>query len=196
VIARRHFCLSALGILGRAQNGGGGVRADLSTWESVGSGSWTAEDNEVLGRSNKQRPGRGYLFTRQEFTDFRLTLSFWISIGGSSCIFFREPKRRWGSAEVPACSYAVQISYKDRESPTGSLANLQKARKVVGAEEQWNDMEIVCRGPEVRAQIAGQSVNRFNQVKVQAGVIGFALPETAADGFIVRFRDVVVVPIS
>ena len=69
-------------------------------------------------------------------------------------------------------------------------SNAQKAMKIAGGEEQWNELEIIWRGPEVRMTIAGQSVNRFNQLRVQPGVIGFESPEKAPEGFTVRFRDV------
>jgi hypothetical protein len=131
-----------------------------------------------------------------------MTLSFWISSGGSSCVLFREPKRRWGAVgedfpgEGSNCGYALGINYRDRDYPTGSLCKVQKARKVVGKEEEWNDLEILCRGTEVRAMIGGQTVTRFNQLRAQPGVIGFESPETAPDGFEVRFRDVVITPLA
>lgn len=185
---------------GKAQNRTGPYRPDYSAWQSVGSGSWTDEDGVVSGRLDKNRPGAGYLLTREEFKDFRFNLLFWISTGGSSAIYVREPRRKWGNSgdDRPGCGencgYEVKIDYHNSENPTGTISNVQKPRKVSGAEEQWNEMEIICRGSEIRMSIAGQNVNRFNRLRAQAGVIGFKIPDTAPDGFIVRFRDVVISP--
>jgi len=198
---RRYFFLGALAAVTRAQRAGS-YRPDLSMWRSVGSGLWAAEDGEIIGRCGKSKPGKGYLFTREEFTDFRLQLLFWISAGGSSCVYLREPQRQWGTAGDdrpgygPNCGYAVAINYHDRENPTGALCNLQKPKKVVGSEEEWNEMEIVCRGPEIQMAIGGKNVNRFTQSRVQAGVIGFGVPDKAPEGFEVRFREVVISPVS
>jgi hypothetical protein len=174
------------------------VDADYSGWQSYGLGLWTAEGGDIVGRFNKNKPGAGYLFTREEFTDFRLAVMFQISNGGRSGIYVREPRRKW-SAEGddrpgfgPSAGYEVLIDYQDRDNPPGTISNIQKSKKLAGAEGKWNQLEIVCRGTEIRISIAGQNVNRFNQLRVQPGVIGFAVPGTAPQDFIVRFRDIVV----
>jgi hypothetical protein len=202
VTTRRYFCLGALAFGAHAQRGGGGPRADFSNWQSIGAGAWSSDDNEIIGRCEKGKSGKGYLLTREEFTDFRLNLLFWLSPGGSSGIYFREPKRKWGTpgedwpGQGPNCGYVVGIDYHNRDYPTGSLYNVQHTKKIVGSEEQWTELEIICRGPEVRVTIAGKSINRFNQLRVQPGVIGFELPQKAPDGFMVRFRDVVLSPLA
>jgi hypothetical protein len=171
---------------------------DFSGWQSFGAGSWTAEGSELVGRANKNRPSPGYIFTREVFTDFRLALLFQISSGGRSCIYVREPRRKWGIDGVdrpgsgPAGGYEVLIDYQDHDNPTGTISNVQKSKKLVGAEEKWNELEIICKGPEIRISIAGQNVNRFNQLRVQPGVIGFAVPGMASQDNVVRFRNIVI----
>ena len=170
--------------------------ADFSDWQSVGVGAWTAEGGELVGRFDKKKPGPGYIFTREVFTDFRLALLFHISSGGRSCVYVREPHRKWGIDGVdrpgsgPAGGYGVLIDYQDRDNPTGTIDNIQKSKKLVGAEDKWNEMEIICKGSEIRVSVAGQSVNRFNQLRVQPGVIGFAVPGGALQDFVVRFRNI------
>lgn len=174
------------------------VDSDYSGWQSYGPGLWTAEGGEIVGRFSKSRPGPGYLFTREEFTDFRLAMMFQISNGGRSGIYVREPRRKWSNEGDdrpgfgPVAGYEVLIDYQDRENPTGTINNIKKSRKLAGAEGKWNEIEIVCRGSEIRISIAGQNVNRFNQLRVQPGVIGFEVPGTAPEDFMVRFRDIVV----
>lgn len=167
----------------------------------MGFGSWSEQDTEIIGRCEKDRPGEGFLLLRDEFQDFKLNLSFQIAAGGSSAILFREPRRKWGATGDgrpgygPVCGYKLAIDYHDAENPTGAICDLQKPKKVAGAEGQWNDLEVICRGSEVRVAIAGQRVNRFDQLKAQPGVIGFKLPATAPDGFVIRFQDIVISPV-
>jgi len=172
--------------------------SDFSGWQSFGIGTWTAEGGELVGRSDKNKPGPGYMFTREVFTDFRLSFLFNISSGGRSCIYVREPRRKWGldgenrPGSGPSGGYGVLIDYQNRDNPTGTIDNIQKSKKLIGAEEKWNEMEIICRGSEIRISVAGQSVNRFNQLRVQPGVIGFAVPGSASQDSIVRFRNIVI----
>ena len=84
------------------------------------------------------------------------------------------------------------VNYQDPDNPTGTITNTQKSKKSVGGEEKWNEMEIICRGSEIRVSVAGQNVNRFNQLRVQPGVIGFAVPGTTSRDFVVRFRNFVI----
>jgi len=201
VITRRCLILGGLSVAASAQKAVL-VDADYSGWQSYGLGLWTAQAGEITGQFNKDKPGPGYLFTREEFTDFRLTMIFQVSSGGRSGIYVREPRRRWGidgdnrPGFGSTCGYEVRIDYQDRENPPGTINNVQKSRKSAGAEGQWNEMEIVCRGAEIRISIAGQNVNRFNQLRVQPGVIGFGVPSPASQDFIVRFREIVISSLS
>lgn len=197
MITRRGFILAGLSVAARAQNTEFDD-ADFSGWESVGSGSWNAEGAELVGRSDKNRPGAGYIFTRNVYTDFRMTLLFNISAGGRSGVFVREPHRKWTTegdsrpGRGPTGGFEVLIDYHDRDNPTGTIDNLQKSKRLVGAEAAWNELEIVCKGSEIRISVAGQNVNRCNQLRVQPGVIGFEVPAAAAQNFVVRYRDIVI----
>ena len=167
-------------------------------WQSIGSGIWTAEEGEVIGRFDRNKPGPGYLLTRETFTDFRLTTEFSISRGGTSGIYLREPRRKWSTEgdSRPGCGpdggCEVLINYQDPENPTGTICSLQKAKKLVGAEETWNDLEILCKGASIRVSVAGQVVNRFNQLRVTPGVIGFEIPGKAREDLVVRYRHIVI----
>lgn len=201
MLTRRCFILGGLAVVGQAQKAQVDD-ADFSQWQSVGVGLWSAEGGEIVGRFAKDRPGPGYLFTREVFSDFRLTLLFRISSGGTSGIYVREPRRKWsleGDSRPgfgPDGGYEILVSYQDRDNPTGSINNIQKSKRSVGAEEKWNEMEIVCRGSEIRISVAGQAVNRFSQLRVQPGVIGFGVPATAPQDFTVRYRDVKIMPVA
>ena len=195
MFTRRCFILGGLAVAGQAQKTLVD-EPDFSQWQSFGAGLWAAEGGEIVGRFDKNRPGAGYIFTREVFTDFRLVMLFRISSGGRSGVYVREPRRKWSldgdnrPGFGPDGGYEVLVNYQDRDNPTGSIYNIQKSKKTVGAEEKWNEMEIVCRGSEIRISIANQVVNRFNQLRVQPGVIGFEVPGEASQDFTVRFRDI------
>ncbi len=197
MITRRCFILAGLSVAAKAQKTLFDD-ADFSGWQNVGSGSWNAEGAELVGRCDKNRPGAGYMFTRDVFTDFRMTLLFNVSGGGTSGVFVREPRRKWTTegdgrpGSGPSGGYEILIGYRDRDNPAGTIDHIQKAKKSAGIEGKWNEMEVVCRGSEIRISIAGQNVNRFNQLRVQPGVIGFEVPATGAEDFVVRFRDIVI----
>jgi 3-keto-disaccharide hydrolase len=201
VIRRRQFLLELLAVAANAQHKAEAYRPDPSAWQSVGSGAWTAEDGDIIGHCEKGSHGQGFLLTREEFSDFRLTLSFWISPGGSSAILLREPRRKWGPSgddrpgAGPHCGCQIAIGYQNRDTPTGTIGNV-KPKKIIGAEGQWNDVEIICRGSEVRITIAGQRINRFNEVQNPSGVIGFKIPESTPEGFEVKFQDIAISPVS
>jgi len=201
VLTRRCFILGGLAVAGQAQKALVDD-ADFSQWQSFGAGLWAAEGGEIVGRYDKNRPGPGYLFTREVFTDFRLAMLFRISSGGRSGVYVREPRRKWSlegdnrPGSGPDGGYEVIVNYQDRDNFTGTIYNIQKSRKLVGAEEKWNEMEIVCRGAEIRVSIAGQVVNRFNQLRVQSGVVGFEVPGAGPQDFSVRFRDIQITSVA
>jgi len=155
-----------------------------------------------MGRCDRAEHGDGFLLTRDVYQDFQLTFSFWISAGGSSSILLREPKRPWGSTGAdrpgagPNCGCEISIGYHDHDRPTGTIGNSIKPKKVVGTEGRWNDMEILCKGREVRVSVAGQRINRFDELPVQPGVIVFKIPETAPAGLVVKFQDILISQVS
>jgi len=199
VLTRRGFLFGGLAVAGQAQKMLV-EDADFSQWRSAGAGLWAAEGSELVGRFARSRPGLGYLFTSDEFTDFRLTMLFRISSGGLGGIYLREPRRKWSLQGEdrpgfgPTGGYEVLVNYQDPDNPTGTITNTQKSKKSVGGEEKWNEMEIFCKGAEIRISVAGQIVNRFNQLRIQPGIIGFGVgfgvPGAGPQDFTVRFRDI------
>ncbi len=196
-ITRRCLLLSGLPLIATAQK----VLvddSDFSRWRSFGAAAWTAEGNELVGRFDQKKPGPGYMFTRDVFTDFRLAVVFRVSGAGRTCIYVREPQRKWElegdnrPGGGPEGGYEIVLDYRDHDSPTGTITNVQKPKKVAGAEEKWNEMEIVCKGAEIRVSVAGQGVNRFNQSRVQAGVVGFGVVGPPSNDYLVRFRNIVI----
>ena len=168
---------------------------DFTGWQRAGRGVWTIEDRALVGRYDHDKPGPGYLLTAAEYQDFRLSLEFWVSKGGNSGVFVREPNRTWGHRgdDRPAHGnrrgYEVQVDYNDPKNPTGSIYNLGRATKLAGGEERWNRMEIECLGPRVKVWIDGELVNDFSPAKAQKGVIGLQIHGGKPHHHVIKYRD-------
>jgi hypothetical protein len=161
-------------------------------------GIWTLEDGVITGLSDYSRPGPGYLLTGVEYTDFVLDLDFWVSKGGNSGVFIRQPLRKFSirgderAAQRPTDGHEIQIDYNDPKNYTGSVYNFQKPAKVVGGEDRWNHFTIECVGPRVTVKVDGELVNDYDKVRSPKGAIGFQMHGQKPHDDIVRFRNVVI----
>jgi hypothetical protein len=173
---------------------------DFTGWQHAGRGLWTVEDGAIVGRMDHSKPGPGYLLTRETFLDFRVSFEFWISAGGNSGVYVRESPRQWGfkGDERPAhgesAGHEIQIEYRGKVNPTGSIYNRQAPSKVVGAEERWNRMEIECAGSRLRVFVDGELVNDYGDARRQAGVFGFQVHGGKPHDHVVKFREVYLAP--
>lgn len=162
-------------------------------------GIWTLENGVITGVSDHSRPGPGYLLTDDEYTDFRLELDFWISKGGNSGVYVRQPLRKFSirgderAAQRPDDGHEIQIDYNDPKNYTGAVYNFSRPSRVVGGEERWNRFETECRGSRVTVRINGELVNDFDRVRSPRGAIGFQVHGQKPHGHVVRFRGLSVV---
>jgi hypothetical protein len=174
----------------------------LRGWRRAGRGLWTIEEGCLVGRSDHSRPGPGYLFSEELFQDFDLRLEFWISRGGNSGIYVREPLRQWGTsgddrpAHGESAGYEVQVDYNDPKNPTGSIYNQQSSLTPAGAEERWNRMRIECQGRTIRVSIDERLVTVFNAARQQRGVIGFQIHGQEPHDHVVKYRSILIRPLD
>ncbi len=170
---------------------------DFTGWRHYGYGIWTVEDGAIVAKYDPEKDGPGYLFTTEEFKDFTVELEFWISKGGNSGIFIRQPLREnlgprgdTRPAHSPGDGVEVQIEYNEPPNLTGAIYDLQKPTRVVGGEERWNRCRIQCTGPRVQVWIDGELVNGFDGLKSLKGAIGFQMHGGGRHNHVVRFRNV------
>ena len=134
--------------------------------------------------------------TEGEYRDFRLTLEFWISRGGNSGVYIREPNQRWGHigdqrpAHGVSRGYEIQIDYNDKKNPAGSLYGTHASSKLVGGEERWNRYEIECLGRKVSVKIDGELVNEYGGLKLQKGCIRMQVHGQKPHRHVCRFRNI------
>jgi hypothetical protein len=169
---------------------------DLDGWHRAGHGIWTVEDGAIVGRFDRAKPGPGYVFTDNEYTDFDLRLEFWISPQGNSGVFIRQPLREFGTtgdarpAHSPGDGVEVQIDYNDPKNMTGAIYDLHQPSSIRGGEEQWVKYRIVCTGPKVDVWINGGQVNSYDGLKSLKGAIGFQMHGQKPHDHVVKFRNI------
>ena len=169
---------------------------NLTGWKQHGNGLWTVEAGAIVCRFDPQKPGPGHLLTQRNFADFRLQLEFWITKGGNSGIFLRQPLREFGTrgatkpAQRPTDGVEVQICYVEEKNLTGAIYNKSKPTSLRGAEERWTSMAIECQGPRVTVAVDGQTVNDYAPLASPRGVIGFQMHGQLEHDHVVRFRQI------
>jgi hypothetical protein len=169
---------------------------DLSGWTAHAHGKWSVAEGAIVGVCDPARPGPGYLLTNAEFTDFRLDLDFWVSRGGNSGVYVRQPIRQFGprgderAAQRPTDGHEIQIDYHDPKNYTGSVYNFRKPDRVVGSDERWNHFAIECRGAQVRVWVDGELVNEYQPLRSPKGAVGFQMHGQQVHDHVVKFRGI------
>ena len=169
---------------------------DFQGWRRAGNGIWTIEDGCIVARFDRAKPGPGYLFTTGEYGDFDLSLEFWISKGGNSGVYVRQPWRQFGTtgnarpAHSPGDGVEVQIDYNDPKNMTGAIYNLKQPSAIRGGEERWVRYRIACTGPKVDVWIDGEQVNSYDGLKSPRGAIGFQMHGQEPHDHVVKFRNI------
>lgn len=125
---------------------------DLSGWEGAGQPAekcWKVEDGLVVCTGEKGP----WLRSPKEFEDFSLRLDYKLKAGGNSGVYVRVPEN--GDHHGEGAGVEIQLlddhapRYKDLKPYqfTGSVYAIAPADpRVSKAPEQWNTIEINCRG--------------------------------------------------
>ncbi len=168
----------------------------------LGPGSWEIEkDGSVVCRMEKTKDkkgkerirGMGYLWTKEVFSDFELSLEYKLSAGANSGIFYRSDKNNPvnGGFEIQLMDNEgfqkkankvlpprkLNASFYDGVAPKGDFS------KPVG---QWNQSRLVCKGPEVSFHLNGKVAFKINLDDwQQAG----KNPDGSANKFKVALKD-------
>ncbi|MDZ4798696.1 MAG: DUF1080 domain-containing protein [Bryobacteraceae bacterium] len=175
----------------------------LKGWKHSANGIWTIEDGVLVGRCDHAKPGPGYLFTEEEFGDFRLRLEWFITKGGNSGVYVRQPQREFGAkgdarpAQIRETDgVEVQIDYNDPKNLTGAIYNRKGPIKVVGVEDQWNRYDIECRGQRIVVRLNGEQVNLWLPLPADRGLVGMQIHGGQPHDHVVKFRNITVEALS
>ena len=163
---------------------------------------WSVDDGVL---TCKGAP-KGYLYTREKYTDFSLKLQWrWAPDGkpGNGGVLFRMTgkHRVWPAsleAQINAGSegdFVGLVGYR-LQGPAerfrtmdhdkfGRLTFLKKAKASARPAGEWNDYEIIARGGTVTLHLNGEQVNRATECDVVAGPILLT-----AEGNPIQFRNI------
>ena len=167
--------------------------SDLDAFE-FREGAWSIDSDGVIAchmektRDKKGRVrGMGYLWTKQEYEDFVLTLSYKLSEGANTGVFYRTDKDDpvQGGFEIQLVdSEGFQKAHgeKDPKNLNGAFYDAQAASSDPGNPVgEWNQFKLICNGPRVRVAINGVEV-------VNVNVDDWDTPKTNPDGSGNKFK--------
>ncbi len=140
------------------------------SWEIDKDGSVVCRMQKTKDKNGKERiRGMGYLWTKEEFSDFELSLEYKLSPGANSGIFYRTDKDNpiHGGFEIQLMdnegfqkksnkarpARKLNASFYDGVAPKGDYS------KPVG---QWNRCKLICEGPEVSFRLNGKLAFKIN----------------------------------
>lgn len=167
---------------------------NLEAWEFA-EGSWVIEDGALTCRmkqatDKKGKPvqrGMGNIWTRNSYGDFELTLSYKLSEGANSGVFYRADKDNpvQGGFEVQLMdNEGVQKLHgaKDARKLNGAFYDAQAPSsdpsKPAG---QWNRLTLRCEGPRVQIAVNGTQV-------IDVDVNDWDTPQRNPDGTPNKFK--------
>ena len=141
-----------------------------ASWEIEKDGSLVCRMQKTKDKNGKERiRGMGYLWTKQEFSDFELTLEYKLSAGANSGIFYRTDKNNpvQGGFEIQLMDNEGFQKKANKVLPPRKLnasfydgvAPKEDNSKPIG---EWNRCKLICKGPEVSFHLNGKRAFKIN----------------------------------
>lgn len=148
----------------------------LNAWEFA-KGGWVIDDDGAMTcrmQEVKQKNGSvklrgmGYIWTKENYEDFELSLSYKLSKAANSGVFFRTDKDNpvQGGFEVQLVDsdgFQKVKGKKDPKNLNGAFYDCQAAssdpQRAIG---EWNQLKLTCKSSMIRIEINGTVVNEAN----------------------------------
>jgi len=144
---------------------------DLTGWIPEGKAVWTVEDGCLVGKQGPKY-GPGDLFTKDEYADFELSVTYKIQWPANSGIWFRY--------QTPDKSYQADIlEYKEPECYSGTLYCPRKMFLSMNTDatlvkrDDWNTMGIRAQGDHLVISLNGKVTGDVHEASSATGKIGF-----------------------
>lgn len=133
------------------------LNGNLDQWTIAKPGAWEMKDG-VLGVSDD--PG-GYIWSKETFENFELTIEYKTSEGCNSGLFFRtDPKNPvQGGFEIQVASPGIYDGKHVAGSLYGAQAPTESAGKPNG---EWNTMTLTAMGPMITVVLNGKTIVEAN----------------------------------
>ena len=126
----------------------------LAGWKVVGDANWEVADGVVQATKSS---AASFLVTPAPYTDFQITLDFWVSPEANSGVFIRceDPK-----TITTMNAYEVNI-FDMRPDPayrTGGIVNIARPLSMVNTGNRWNTFDISAKGSKFTVLINGEKM--------------------------------------
>ncbi|MEM7478848.1 MAG: DUF1080 domain-containing protein, partial [Planctomycetota bacterium] len=137
-----------------------------NAWYVDSEASLTCRMQEVKQKNGTTKlRGMGYIWTREKYQDFELSLSYKLSEAANSGVFFRTDKSNpvQGGFEIQLLDEGGFQKLKGKKDPknlNAAFYDCQAAKKhKQNPLGQWNTFKLTCQGTKIAISINGHIVN-------------------------------------
>jgi len=152
---------------------------DLDNWAKTGNANWRV----VNGYIEADMP-RGFLLTRESYTDFEMRAEIWATPESNGGVLFRIT-----DAANPGIENGYELNINDKRADqtgrTGSIVNVARPLVNVDTPNRWMLIEITAKGPHMTAKVDGKLTAEADDAKFKSGPVSLQ-----AAGGLVRYRNV------
>lgn len=140
---------------------------DLTTWNVVGDVEW--QFVEGTAEAGPQE-AIGYLVSTETYSDFRLSIEFWIEDDTNSGIFVRCIDAETISADD---CYEANIwdNHPNQDSRTGSIVKHVKPQADVDTVGQWNTYNVEVRGNTINLSVNEKHTATLEDDRLKTGFV-------------------------
>ena len=168
----------------------------LTGMDSVGGGSWSVENGEIVGKQSAVDEMTGLMWIKQPYEEFALTLKYKIDRGNSG-FFFRSQQIPNNNTGIRGIQVEV-----DRQTDCGGLYEsggrgwLSMPREQFSKYDQWNDLMVYTCGDTVMVWINNKLVvdcdttPRMNKLATGGYNNNFAFQLHKKQDVEVRYKDI------
>lgn len=175
------LCIAAPAIPAFAADWVNLLDGNMSHWTTLGDANWSQKDGVTQADG-----GKGFLVSKDTYTDFHLKLEFYSGTDTNSGIFMRcqDP----AVIKDKTC-YEANIfdKRKDQSGRTGGIPNYGPPMMVIDTENQWNTYEIMLKGSHITVKLNGKLTVDVDDKTLASGPM--ALQYTKG---VIKFRNVMI----
>lgn len=140
-------------------------------------GGWVIEDGAMTckmeevkdKKGNVKVKGMGYIWTKKDYSDFSLTLSYRLSEAANSGVFYRTDPGNpvHGGFEIQLMDNAGYerkrgSKMEGRKSNGAFYEGKAAASDPSNPVGEWNKMKLTCRGPRIKVELNGEEIVNVN----------------------------------
>ena len=152
---------------------------DLSNWDVTGDADWKVVNGYI-----EATKARGFLLTKESYTDFEMRAEIWATPDSNGGVLFHIT-----DAKNPGIENGYELNINDKRADqtgrTGSIVNVAKPLVKVDTPDRWMSIEITSKGAHMTAKVDGKLTAEADDAKYKSGPVSLQ-----AAGGLVRYRNV------